>query len=50
MHDHYAREDSMSNETFVHTIAFFTVQFECLYRLVGAKGFTPTERIAQVTR
>jgi hypothetical protein len=49
MHDHYARDYSMSNETFVHTIAFFTVQFEHLFGLVKAKGFTQAEQTAQVT-
>lgn len=49
IHDHYARDYSMSNETFIHTIALFTVQFEQLFSLVGAEGFTQTEKAAQVT-
>jgi len=49
IHERYARDYSMSNETFVHTIAFFTLQFDHLFRLVGAKGFTNAERTAQVT-
>jgi len=49
MHDHYAREYSMSNETFLHTIAFFTVQFERLFRLIDAQGFSETEKVAQLT-
>lgn len=49
MHDHYAREYSISNETLVHTIALFTVQFEHLFRLIGAEGFSQIEKEAQVT-
>jgi len=49
MHDHYAREYSISNETMLHTIALFTVQHEQLLRLVGAAGFSQIEKEAQVT-
>lgn len=48
LHERYARRYAMSNETFVHTIALFTVQFEHLFALVGAPGFTGTEKAAQV--
>jgi hypothetical protein len=49
MHDHYAKQYSFSNETMVHTIALFTVQFEHMFRLVGAKGYSQIEKEAQVT-
>lgn len=48
IHDSYARHYSMSNETFIHTIAYFTVQIECLTEIVGAPGFTDVEKEAQV--
>ncbi|APE33581.1 hypothetical protein BOX37_05915 [Nocardia mangyaensis] len=49
IHDRYSSEYSMSNETFIHTIAWFTLQFEQLFTLVGAPGFTPMEKAAQVS-
>ena len=48
IHDSYGKHYSMSNDTFVHTIAFFTLQIECLTSIVGAPGFTEKERAAQV--
>lgn len=48
IHDHYAERYSFSNETMVHTIALFTLQFEKLLRLVGAPGYEEIERQAQV--
>lgn len=49
MHEHYARQYSMSNETFVHTIAVFTLQYERFLRLIGAPGFSEREKLAQLT-
>jgi hypothetical protein len=49
VHDHYAKNYSISNETMVHTIALFAVQFEHMFRLVGAEGFSQAEKDAQVT-
>ncbi|OHV05271.1 oxygenase MpaB family protein [Mycobacterium talmoniae] len=48
IHDRIGQRYQMSNETFVHTIAFFTVQIECITNIVGAPGFTERERAAQV--
>ncbi|MDR7166283.1 hypothetical protein J2W56_000001 [Nocardia kruczakiae] len=48
IHDRIGQRYSMSNETFVHTIAYFTVQLECLTDIVGAPGFSEAERQAQV--
>jgi hypothetical protein len=48
IHDHYARRYPISNETHVHTIALFAVQFDHLLRLVGAPGYSEAERHAQV--
>jgi hypothetical protein len=50
MHEHYERDYSFSNETLVHTIALFTVQFDHLLRLVGARGYTEIEKKAQVAQ
>lgn len=49
MHDHFAVDHPMSNETFVHTIAYFVIQFDRLFQLVGAREFTDNEKLAQVT-
>lgn len=48
IHDRIGQRYAMSNETFVHTIAFFTLQIECITNIVGAPGFTDIERAAQV--
>jgi hypothetical protein len=48
IHDSYAKRYSMSNETMVHTIALFTLQFEHLFRLVGAPGYSEIEKRALV--
>jgi hypothetical protein len=48
IHDAIGQRYAMSNETFVHTIAFFTVQIECVTNIVGAPGLTEKERAAQV--
>ncbi|HXV04391.1 MAG TPA: oxygenase MpaB family protein [Solirubrobacterales bacterium] len=48
MHDHYADRYSFSNETFLHTIALFTVQFDHLLTLIGAPGYSEAEKQAHV--
>lgn len=48
MHDHFAQQYAFSNETLIHGIALFTVQFEQLLELVGAERFSQTEKEAQL--
>ncbi|MFC9473028.1 oxygenase MpaB family protein [Nocardia sp. NPDC056952] len=48
IHDGIGQRYQMSNETLVHTIAYFTVQIEYITAIVGAPGFTEIEREAQV--
>jgi hypothetical protein len=48
MHDHYGRSYSMSNETLVHTIAFFALQLDRFLSGVGSPGLGERERMATV--
>jgi hypothetical protein len=48
IHDHYAESYTMSDETFRHTIALFSLQFDRLLRSIGAAGYSEVERQAQV--
>jgi hypothetical protein len=48
IHQRIGQRYAMSNETFVHTLAYFTIQLECLTEIVGAPGFSDHEREAQV--
>lgn len=48
IHDAYARKFEMSNATFVHTVALFTLQLELVLNVVGAEGLSEKERLAQV--
>ncbi|MVU77183.1 DUF2236 domain-containing protein [Nocardia sp. ET3-3] len=48
MHDHFGQSYSMSNETFVHAIALFTVLFDEIFQVLGLDIFTEEEKAAQV--
>jgi hypothetical protein len=48
VHERYARRFPISNETYVHTIALFAVQFDHLLGLVGAPGYSEVEKRAHV--
>lgn len=48
MHDHYGQLYAMSNETFVHGIAVFTLLFDEVLQIVGVDAFSDEEKAAQV--
>jgi hypothetical protein len=48
MHDHWGRHYAMSNATFLHALAFFTVQVGRLFALLGAPPLSDVEKAAQV--
>ncbi|MHA3021646.1 oxygenase MpaB family protein [Mycobacterium sp. BMJ-28] len=48
IHSHYAKQYPMSQPTFVHSIAFFTLQLDLFLRRVGARQFNTAERNLQV--
>lgn len=48
IHAAFGKRYSMSPETFVHTIAFFTLQLEILLGVIGGPPFNDAERAAQL--
>lgn len=48
IHAAYGKRYSMSPETFIHTVAFFTLQIGIILKIVGAPMFSDSERRAQV--
>lgn len=49
LHDHYAKSYSFSNESYLHSIALFTIMFDELFTLVGVKGgLSGEQKAAQV--
>lgn len=48
IHAAYGKRFSMSNETFIHAIASFTLQLEIFLDIVGAPPFGAAERAAQL--
>ena len=48
IHDSVGERFAFSNETMVHTICLFTVQFQLLLDLIGIDGYNQVEKEAQV--